>query len=90
MLTPRCPIQRSVWGVFVQVPVAALPKGLSLANGMQAQMTMQRVDVFENNHELRCSDPMAYEFYCVYCGQIGKQIDWVAVLSQPVEQSSGL
>lgn len=80
MVEKYCPVMRAAYGFGVPV----VPRGLSTPNGQGAQIGIQQVNA--RNHELRVyGNPNDYMMYCVYCGELAKQLLWNSALSRPDE-----
>lgn len=79
-VTPQCVVPRAVWGQFLPMP-AATKGGLSVVNG-QNQQQMQLVPQGQSaiHHELRMWSEDSYLMYCVFCGELGAQMEWTQLL----------
>jgi len=85
MVSKQCPVSRAAY-CYIQMRPVTMP-GV-LANGQlgrpQQAMEQQVMQVWSQHHELRVyGDPTEYMMYCVFCGEIAMQVQWVEAASRP-------
>ena len=73
---PTCIVARAAWGQFLPQQAGG---PLSL-NGQGIQFIPQGMEA--RHHELRVYDSMDYTLYCVFCGEIGAQAEWVELIGK--------
>ena len=85
MVSKQCPVSRAAY-CYIQMRPVNMPSVLQ--NGRlgapQQAMEQQVMQVWAQHHELRIyGDPFNHELYCVFCGEIASQHDWVEAASRP-------
>lgn len=83
----QCTVQRAFQAIVVGQQPA--PRSALQANGVPAQALLQIQQFANMNHELRMFGD-DYEMYCVWCGQMDSQINWVIALALPEETNAQL
>ena len=76
-----------MWGQFLPVPMVA-KGGLSVIDGRnQQQMTLAPQGQSAVHHELRMTEQITdYMMYCIFCGELGTQVEWVELLRGLVKE----
>lgn len=82
MISKQCPIQRPVYSFITvhQKETVGISRNGDLHQG-PPQMEQLVNQVSAANHELRIfGNAEDYMMYCIFCGTVGAQGDWVTVL----------
>lgn len=82
MIGPSCTIQRPVFGIFLQKPVAGK---INLAG--QQEMQFQPLPFFDTTHEFQIFDLEEFTFYCTRCLQVVTQIEWVSLIDMELAKA---
>ena len=78
MIPKQCPVQRPAYSFTLmrqKETASVLQNGRIQAGPPQVEQVVNQVAAAY--HELRVWDRETYQLYCIFCGTMGSQIEWV-------------